>query len=263
LLDGSSSLLEWAQLQALRSNTWFTWPILTLACLGLAAGAFHAARRRNPNPDPARELNLEPALLAGGVLYLFAFFRHTLDPQFPFLMLLVPGIAGLVAHALERAADWGLKGRSTLRPLAIATCALAVLCVQHANRLRYEFRAGAGEERADRAAPALGLPDVVGAEFAQLVPAGGFGVYPAVLGLSQTAVSFYAWRSLWPASAPHDPVPAVVAQHFGLADRPHVLLLPKHPWPDIAAAVEAFERDLLGGAPPQAESEHWRAWTLH
>ena len=193
---------------------------------------------------------------------MLAFYHHTLDPQCTFLILLVPGIAGFAALALDRACDPLAKLRAGTAPIALITCALAAFGLWRANDLRFDFRAGPGENRRDRSAPRLPLPDVTGAEIAALVPAGGFGIHPACVGLN-LAVSYYAWRSLWPANSPDDPGPNAVAQRFGLAAAPHVFLLPKNPWPSIAASISEFEKQALNNAPPDRESAHWRAWDLH
>jgi hypothetical protein len=204
--------------------------------------------------DPGRPLDLEPALLAGGALYLFAFYRHTLDPQHPFLLLLAPGIAGLAALALEHFPRPCANAR-----VAAALAGLAVVGVLQAEALRRDFR-GAPHEKGS--AQALALPDATGAELATLVPAGGFGIHPACVGLN-VAASFYAWRSLWPAQGPGDTLPRAVARAFGLGAARHVLLLPKEPWPGVAAEIGAFEREWVRSAPADRESEHWRAWDLH
>lgn len=266
LVDGSHPLGEWTRMQVQRIGVWFTWPIALVAGAGLILGIAQAAKactacRVEAKPHD-RAVNLEPALLAGAGMFLVAFYRHTLDPQFTFLIPLVPAVAGLAALALDRAADGLAKLRAGVLPLVLVTCVLAVLALQRANDLRFDFRSRADESRADREAPRLPLPDVTGAELATLVPAGGFGIHPACVGLN-LAVSFYAWRSLWAANSPSDPQPNVVAQRFGLGAAAHVLLLPKNPWPGIAASIREFEKLSVNGAPPDRESAHWRAWDLH
>ena len=266
LLDGSHPLGEWAGLQVQRLGVWFTWPIVLAASLGLALSAFDALRRCVGKERAAtafdEQLDLEPALLCGGILFLLASYRHTLDPQFTFLILLVPGLSGLAALALDRAADPLAKMRAGLVPLVLATAALAAFGLWRTNDLRFDFRSRGAETRTDRPAPALPLPDVSGAEIATLVPAGGLGIHPSSMGLN-LAVSFYAWRSLWPATGAGDTLPMAVAQRFGLGGAPQVLLLPRHPWPAVAAQVAELEHAWAKDLPPDRESEHWRAWDLH
>ncbi|MEO6708532.1 MAG: glycosyltransferase family 39 protein [Planctomycetota bacterium] len=265
LIDGSHPIGEWAGLQLERIAGWFTLPIALAACAGLAiwlASALRRSKAREAATGHDRSLDLEPALLAGGALALFAFYRHTLDPQFTFLMLLVPAIAGFAALALDRVSPLLERLRAGRAPLALLTGSLALFGILQAERLRFDFRAGAGETFAGREAPPLPLPDLSGKEIATLVPAGGFAIHPACLGLN-LAVSYYAWRSLWPANSPRDPMPGLVARRAGLEAAPRVLLLPKHPWPAVAASISEFEEQLVDNAPPDRESEHWRAWDLH
>jgi hypothetical protein len=264
LFDGTHPLGEWTRLQGERLGEWFTWPIVLVALVGLALHGVAAMRRRRVDgttPDTSA-IDLEPALLVGGALYLLAFYRHTLDPQFPFLMLLSPGIAGLAALALERGAERIGNSRVRWAALTIACGALVILAALRANELRFDFRADEQELSRGQSQQMLPLPDVTGRELAALVPAGGFGIHPACVGLN-TAVSFYAWRSLWAANDAADRQPEFVAQRFGLGAAPHVLLLPKHPWPSIAAQIAQFETDLVQNSSPDRESEHWRAWDLH
>ncbi len=266
LLDGSHPIGEWAGLQVQRLGVWFTWPIVLAAGLGLALCAFDALRRcvgKQSEPGERDEqLDLEPVLLAGGALFLLASYRHTLDPQFTFLILLVPALSGLAAFALDRLAQPLAKMRAGVAPLVLATAMLAAFGLWRTNDLRFDFRSRGTESRADRPAPALPLPDVSGAELATLVPAGGLGIYPAGLGLN-LAVSFYAWRSLWPATGANDTLPIAVAQRFGLGSAPRVLLLPKYPWPAVAAKAAELEHSWAKDLPPDRESEHWRAWDLY
>jgi hypothetical protein len=261
LLDGTAPPQHWAALQIERLGPWFGWPAAAAAAMGLAVlVARGLAAKKKPLSAAAgvaqdREPpGLEPALLAGGCLYLFVFYRHTLDPQHPFLLMLVPGLAGLAALGLERlVAPFG-------RPaLPLATLGLAATLALQGQELRREFRAPRSTANPTQA---IDLPDVTGAEFAGLVPAGGFGIHPACVGLN-AAVTFYAWRSLWPAASPADTLPRAVARAFGLGSAPHVLLLPKHPWPGVAAEILNFEREWVGSAPADRESAHWRAWDLH
>ncbi len=266
LLDGSHPIGEWAGLQLQRLGAWFTWPIVLAASLGLAISAFDALRRCVGKQRVAtafdERLDVEPALLAGGVLFLLASYRHTLDPQFTFMILLAPALSGLAALALERAAGPLAKLRAGPAPLVLAIAALAAFGMWRTDDLRFDFRSRGEQSRTARSAPALPMPDVSGAEIATLVPAGGLGIHPSSMGLN-LAVSFYAWRSLWPATGANDTLPMAVAQRFGLGGAPQVLLLPRHPWPAIAAQVAELEHAWAKDLPPDRESENWRAWDLH
>ncbi len=267
LLDGSESLGHWALLQFTRVGQWFTVPVALCAALGAVLWLAHGLRGRfGPKPpaqDPEKALNLEPALLAGAALFLLANFRHTLDPQHTFLILLIPAVAGFAALALDHVASALARRGMGALPIALLVSALAMQGLQRANDLRFDFRSSANESQAERAPPLLPLPNITGAEFASLVAPGDFGIHPACMGLNNPAVSFYAWRSLWAVKDPEDTQPWAVARFIGLGGRRHVLLLPKHPWPAIAEAVGKLERTWAKDIAPDRESENWRAWDLH
>lgn len=264
LLDSSAPLSRWVQLQLERGVNAFGWAMSIAALLGALSILAQALRRRSEAwqiEREAAEIELTLPLLVGGVAYLFGFYRHTFDPQTPFLLICAPAIVAAGARALDRLAD-RLPPRAAAPACVAASLAVCLPGLWRANEMRFDHRARPGEPFVDRTPSPLPLPDATGAEFASLMPPGAFGVHPACVGLN-LAASYYAWRSLWPANSPNDPMPAAVASRFGMGAAPRVLLLPRHPWPAIAEPIAAFEREWVRGAAPDRVSENWRAFDLH
>lgn len=267
LLDGSHPAREWIALQAARWWSWFTPSVAVLALIGLALATLSRwsprARARLATSDDASSFDPGVLLFAGGATACFAFYRHTLDPQYPFLMFVGPGAAALAATALDAASPMLFRLRAGVAPLVLVTCTIALLCVQRFNALRFEFRARPGEHSPSGIeTPQLPPPDVAGRELALLLPAGSFVVVPSHLGLN-LAASFYAWRSLWPIEGPQDAFPFAVARSFGLGLAPHYLALPYSPPSQATAQVDALRTGLVHEALPTVQSESWAAWLLH
>lgn len=248
LLDGSYPIGEWAALQVERAADWITWPVPAVAAVG---GATRLARRlvpsfdawllrRDPEPPKAGECDVATPLLLAGLLYLLAFYRHTLEPQHPFLMLVAPGVAAWAALGLS---TWGaplVRLGGGFAPLVLLTSLLVLPGVAAANRLRFEHRAPLGAvPPPGAAAPVLPLPRDLGAELAAVVPPGALGMYPEALGLN-LAATYYAWRTLWPVADLAPGQADAVADRFGLADAERWLALPNEPPPAAAPQVAAL-----------------------
>jgi dolichyl-phosphate-mannose-protein mannosyltransferase len=262
LFDGAHPPSEWLGLQVERLGTWCTPTLLALAAAGLAWSAlatFVPSLRHRLAPTregaDAAQPNLALPLLLGGALYLFAFYRHTLDPQFPFLMLVAPGLAACAALALDAASPLLLRLRAGFSPLVLVACTIAVVCAQRFNGLRRELR----EEAASL--EQLPLPAMSGSQLRELLPAGSFAVHPSRLGLN-LAASFYAWRSLWPIQGPADPTPSAVAERVGLGRAAHYLVLPNAAPPGAAEQCAELRRALAGDAQPERASERWSVWRI-
>jgi hypothetical protein len=250
LLDGSRPLGEWAALQLERALSWYTPGIVIVAAIGLGLGLV----RTQPG-----HVRLAPTLLLGSLLYLLAFYRHTLEPQHTFLLFPALGVVLCAAVALNAAHPFLLRLRAGHAPLVLVVCTLGLLCAVRFNALRYEFRGDASAPRPLGAVtPRVPLPPATAAEFAALVPPGSFSVYPSSVGLN-LAPSLYAWRTQLPVNGPQDPA-LHAAPALGLADAPRFLLLPRDPLPDERAQCASL-RALASERMPSA-SAYWEAWRL-
>jgi len=258
LLDGSAPIGHWAVLQLERTLSWCTPGVVIVAAIGLVL-AFARARPGARARQGHGEVRLAPTLLFGAVLYLLAFYGHTLEPQHTFLLFPALGIVLCAAVALEAASPLLLRLRAGHAPLVLVTCTLCLLCAVRFNALRYEFRGDlAAKPPAGAVVPRLPLPPETGAEFGTLVPPGSFSVYPSAVGLN-LAPSLYAWRTQLPVSGPQDRKLAA-APVLGLAHAPRFLLLPKEPLSAERASCDALR--ALASERVAIESPHWEAWRL-
>lgn len=248
---------HWLALQLERCAEHFTWPVLLAAALGACMLALRALARRRAGAahEAARELSAAVPLACGGVLVMLGFYRHTFDPQTPFLLNLAPGAAALAAVALERARTaLGPRAARSAAP-AVALAGMLVLPgVLRTNELRARWRApGPLDEPAGTQGPEQALPRTEGARIAELIEPGAVGLYPEAAGLT-VATSYYAWRTLLPL-----PQKAWSAA-LGLAGAPHYVLVPLRGEAARAPAVRALEAELRASGAPVRENSHWAAW---
>lgn len=252
LLDGSVPLGTWFALQAELVGRYLG-PVLLLLAL---AGMWFGRRGRDPAPPRAGPtgLGLALALLAGGVAVQFAFYRHTSDPQEPFLLHLVPGVALFAALALA-----SLARRAGGSKLAAALLTAAVLAGAFGARHIAAPWRNFGPDRPS--------PMELGDELARLAPAGAVLWYPATLGFTP-AVGFYAWRTLLPVEPPAYGIPPLVAGSLGLGAAPVFFVEPLGVLADepaVAADVAQMRADLFAhrpGSVPFAEGVHFRLFAL-
>lgn len=255
LLSGERPPSEWLALQGARLWEWCSPLALVLAGVGLALSWIDRRRSR-----ALRDTPLGALWLAGGALYLVAFYRHTLEPQHTFLMLVAPAIAALAGSALARPIVLWVKGSAGMLVAAVATAAVLLFALRGADDLRYRYRSEpTAPARAGIARPELPPMDRIGFELRALVPPGTFVAYPEALGLNYAA-GYYAWRTLWPMRSADDPMPFAVAQRFS-PGAPMLLVLPKAPPPGARAAVEALRARFARGEPVR-ESANFTAWPL-
>ena len=224
LLDGSAPLASWGALQGERWLAWFGIPALAAGALGLAVALAALARARHGFALRAT-LRCETALalFLGGVACQLAFYRHTLDAQTSFLMLVAPGLCALGAQALDALAPRLARLRAGLAPLVVLVSTIAVVDLARAQALRFDLRAPRGAQHPGRPSPELDLPRETGAALREVLAPGELGLYPAELGLN-LAVTLHAWRSLWPAASRDDPAVDAVARRVGLDHAPRVEL---------------------------------------
>jgi hypothetical protein len=255
LLSGEHGVGEWLALQGERLWTWCSPLAVVLALVGLVLALFEMRRARERRDTPVAVL-----WLLGGALYLFAFYRHTLDPQHTFLMLVAPAVAALAGRGLARPITTWVKGSVGAIVASVATAAVIVLALQGAGDLRYRYRSGATEPIRDGSArPDLPPSDVLGFELRALTPPGSFVVFPEALGLNYAAY-YYAWRTLWPIRSPDDTLPFAVARQF-LPNGSRLLVLPKIVPASARDQVEAL-RARFCTAEPVRESANFAAWPL-
>ncbi len=268
LLDGSLPFAGWLARQVEHAGSRIGWPLLAAALIGLLLPASRRVARSLDRWLSARELpgeargpDLAVPLLAGGLLYLLAFYRHTWDAQYVFLMFLAPGVCALAARALDALTGPLLALRAGIAPQVVLVSSLGLPCIARFNALRHELRAPGDSPAASLyTPPELPLPDAIGAAIAGVCPPGAIGLHPEVLGLNHAA-SFYAWRSLVPAPIPDEQLRRMAAAS-GLADAPILLLLPDDPPESARAGCEELRRELVGEAAPSSLGSGWSAWRL-
>lgn len=261
MFDGTLPVAEWLTLQSTRLAHWFTLPLLAAALIGVIVLLRAASRETAVGTRPPHDLGFP--LLLGGALVLLAFYRHTFDAQHSFLMYLAPGVIVLAAIAIEAAARPLARLRAGIAPVVVLVGSLGLFATQRFNELRHELRARvSAESPLGLPAPELPLPDVTGREFASLLPPGGLGLYPSDMGLN-LAVSFYAWRSLWPVNGPEDSSWRAVAERYGLGEAPVFLLLPTTPPPGARTQVDALGTLAVDPAPTAESADgSWSASPL-
>jgi hypothetical protein len=258
LLGGEVPLTTWVGLQLGRSAEWCTLPLLVAAAAGLLACL--AAARRAPEDDPQRVLVALPLAL-GGWLYMAAFYRHTVDAQTSFLMMVAPGFAALGSVALDALAPRLIRLRAGIAPLVVLVSSIAVFGLARTSVLRHALRAPLGDTAGGLAAPETALPHEDAAAIAEVLPPGTLGLHPMPLGLN-LAVSLYAWRSLWPLADPDDPAPDAVAARLGLAAAPRWLLLPDVPPSRLEGELTSLRAALVGERVPDTAARGWAGWRL-
>lgn len=253
LLDGSAPLSHWGALQAERWWDWFG----PLSLAAAAAGSLVAlARMLGARHDFALRALLRcetaTALFAGGLLCQVAFYRHTLDAQTSFLMLVAPGLCALGAVALDALAPLLARLRAGLAPLVVLASTVALVDLGRAQALRFDLRAPRGALLEGRASPESDLPHETAAALREVLRPGELGLHPAELGWN-LAVTLHAWRSLWPVAAPDDAVVEVVARRMALERAPRLLLVPDSgPGSEWARPGSSSAREVQG----------WRAYPL-
>ncbi len=263
LFDGSLPLLDWLGLQVEHAATALGVPLLVVAAVGALLGVarassqrFDAAARAREWPAHAqRDVDVALPLLGGGLLYLFAFYRHTGEEQWTFWLYLTPAAALLAARALHAVSLPLQRLRGGTAPLVLAAATLVLLGLARFEAWRFAVRApGPRDGTALERGPEAPLPRTAGAALGELLPPGSVGLTPPELGLTPAA-AWYAWRTLLP-SGSFDAAEAA-AQALGLGEAPRYLTLPDDPPPSAASAIELL-RGTLGE--PARRAAGWSAY---
>ena len=255
LWDGTAPIGTWLVRQGTHALAYIGPALLcAAACAFLWRIAFQLRGPRQAVSTEKRS-NIGIPLTIAGVAVLFAFYRHTLEPQYVFLLWVVPGLVALVAELVADLTTPLLRLRAGLAPFVVLAGLLVLPGLAGATRLRHELRAPLGD-RSFGAAPELAGPAELGATIQGLVPPGRPVVAPAALGFN-LAVSWYAWRTVLPAA--NAGAAAALANAVGIEAEP-ILLTPAEPPPSAQSAVEAFESDAHAHGYRSTESEGWRVW---
>jgi len=265
LFDGSMPIWDWLDAQWQHSGSAIGVPLVIAGLAGFALCAARALSSRMDGRLRALEwprsahtdVDLALPLLLGGSTYLLAFYRHTGEEQWPFLLYLAPGAALLAARAVHQLSGPLQRLRGGTAPLVLVAATLALPGLVRFEAWRFANRApGPRDDTALEAGPDAPLPLTVGDSLAQLLPAGSVGFTPTQLGLNP-ASTWYAWRSLLPISAPDDPTPRAIADAVGLAAAARYLVVPVDPPPAARRALESFQENL---GPPDVRTATWLAW---
>jgi hypothetical protein len=269
LLSGARPLREWLGLQWHYASEALGLPILLLGCVGCIAllvrklhSGFRARWRALEVDSPAEVIEVGALLLAGTGLYFLAFYRHTLEAQRPFQLLLAPAVAALAASALAPLARPLLRLRAGIAPHVLVVASALLPGLWNLTELERDLRArGPADDPPSTRGPALALPARLAAELAPLLPRGSLAFVPAALG-TNPALAFYAWRNILPVVGAPDAVPYPFASSRWLAEAPRYLCLPEIVPQSAGEAVTAL-RDELVRRGIQAESNaHWSRFAL-
>lgn len=273
LFDGSLPLSRWLAIQARSAWQYFGPGPLFLASLGLILAALGLGQRSTQRSGAGLVL----LLALGGSLVLLGFYRHTGDPQEPFLLNLAPGIAALGGYFL---CAWPLRSTASPLPAGMAPTMTAPEqsgAPQRAHGAHFAALAlclalastapAALSLQRDWRSPERPGPRETGSELGQLLPPGSLGWYPAGLGFNN-AVFFYAWRTLLPVGPESYGLAQEQQKRFGMQSAPLYLVMPKEPSPAAAASCARVAQDLEERRPgqlarPDLESANYRAFRLN
>ncbi len=268
LLAGDLPLSAWIGLQLEHAGRAQGYALIPVAAVGLLLCALRGlssskderlARLEWP-AAPRENVDLATPLLLGACLYLFAFYKHTAQEQWSFQLYLVPGVCLLAARALHSISLPLQRLRGGIAPLVLCTGTIMLPGLARFENWRgMERAAGPRDDAALSRGPAAPLPQTVGVQLAQLLPAGSVGFHPSALGLTPAA-AWYAHRSLFPVANPGDPAIDLVLQATGLASAPQFFVLPKDPAPQAAQAVQDL-RAAFADVAPTYETDKWAAWS--
>lgn len=262
-LDGSLPLASWMRLQ-LAHGVHTLGPVLgVLALIGFGLSLLRAKWNSIDQAVAAREwprreesdIDLATPMALGALLYLFAFYKHTGEEQWSFWMFAAPAAAMLAARVLHAFSLFLQRLRGGIGPLVILVGSVMLPGLAQFEAWRAQARAAASEDEVS-AGQRLPLPQVIGGQLAELLPAGSVGVHPEALGLN-LAATWYAWRSLVPMASLDDPVPQLAAERLGLGRAPCFVVLPNTPPASALGSIESLRADL-GEA--TLSTEDWMAW---
>ena len=255
LIAGEPGLFQWFAIQWRNAASSHGLWIVAFACsAALLRLVYFAVRRLRAGgsmsttaPQSDRDLPLFPVLASGALLALFAFYKHTSEEQWSFQLWWLPAFSlggALVLHAISRPL---LALRAGLSPLVVLTLGLALPGLGTLAAWRARTRGDAA---------LLPMPSATGHWIAQRVPARSVLLHDEKLGLN-LAVGYYAWRTLWPLSAPDNPQGIQIATALGLGDQPRYWLSP--------AADSELERIApipAGLGFPGVADDKWRLWRV-
>jgi hypothetical protein len=231
--------------------------------LALARAIFPRVRARLAELEvaPARErIDVAGLLALGAALYLLAFYRHTLEAQRPFQLLVAPAVAASAASALASLARPLLRLRAGIAPHVLLVGSLVLPGFLPLARLEHEFRApGPADDPQLSEGPELALPKNLGHAIAPLVPRGTVAFVPEALGTTP-ALAFYAWRNVLPAGDARGTVPPPFSSSRFLAGAPRCLLLPDAPPAGAREEVDALRSAVE--AAPSMSNQGWKSYAL-
>jgi len=264
LLDGSVPFDTWLITQIASAGESFG---SVLAAAGFTGFVIHFARQLSRRFDQRcatlevgrglerTRVDLITPLCLGGALYLLAFYRHTADPQRPFLMLLAPGAVAASAFLVFQFGRPLLRLRAGLAPVVVVVGAIVMPGLGQLTQLRAELRLPLADTDNDR----LPLPRKVGAELAELLPPGCVALAPNALGLN-LAATYYAWRNLLSVDEPRRP--RLLESSLFLRDRPVYAVAPERYPPQLEAALAAWRTSAGAERAPDLRSDGWVAWRV-
>lgn len=264
LANGEIPLSTWLVAQVEHASFACGPLLLVIAALGLALCFVRGVSKNFDARVRARELprrseadvDLATPLFCGAALYLLAFYKHTSEEQWPFLLYLAPAVALSAARALHATSGALWRLRAGFAPLTVLALSVALPGVARFEAWRHSARAPGPRDDATLVdGPEAALPATIGAAVSELLEPGEVGVHPPELGLN-LAATWYAWRSLVPGSDPDAAYVDAVLNAVGLQDAPRLLLLPDDPPPSARAAVE----NLRATRPePKLRAKGWSA----
>lgn len=257
LLNGELEFADWLGAQWQHAAAAHGTSIVVVTAVALALRSLRALspalRARLASIEyPRREtsdLPLFGILLSGASLTLFAFYKHTGEPQWSFQLWWLPAISVGGALCLHQLSGALLRLRAGLSPLVLLTLGLALpgLGVQAAWRARTR-----GPDAL------LPMPSATGAWIANATQPGEFVLHDRRMGLN-LAAGYYAWRTLWPSSSLDDEHAAVVASALGLGAQPRYWLSPA-----LGTALESVAPapTPLADRTPTSADATWRLWRI-